>query len=213
VTTVHVHSFWLPEHRALLDGVSGALSIEELARGARFKVEGARDEFVVSRRLLRRTLSGYLGRPAERLTLAEGPHGKPRLDAPDGDGIEFNLSHSHGRLLIAVCRESPVGIDIERIDRKVDPISLTETALSTDDQERLRAAAAADRHSLFFSLWTRREAALKAVGTGFGVPTGELSGLEIRDLPIDPDFKAAVAVVGGGMEVEVHEADLDDGWH
>lgn len=211
--TIHIHSFLLARHRPLLDDAAARLTADEWDRASRFKVDGARDEFLLSRLLLRETLADHLKQPAAGIGFAYTPHGKPMLQPAGRAGFEFNLSHSHGRLLIAVCQGIPVGIDIEWIDPSIDPIPMAEHGLPEAALRQLRAAAEDQRHDLFFRLWTRWEAYLKALGKGFlaarenppgiglgdATPAGNIPDSTrmavIHDLPIAPDFKAAVALV------------------
>lgn len=227
MTTIHIHSCLLASHRSLLMSAAECLSAEELKRGSRFKASAARDEFLLSRLLLRRILAGHLQRTADHVVLSFNPYGKPVLDLPGQACVEFNISHSHGRLLIAVCQGFPVGIDIEKIDYAIDPILMAQNGLLHEDLEQLQAAAANDRHGLFFRLWTRREAYLKALGKGFLAVSETVSKMDsgngilvrkvpdsahcvvIQDLPIAPDFKAAVALVSDAGPPEA----LHIEWH
>ncbi len=227
MTTIHIHSCLLAPHRALLMSAAEFLSAEELRRGSHFKASAARDEFLLSRLLLRRILSGHLQRPADHIVLTLNPYGKPMLDLSDQASIEFNISHSHGRLLVAVCRGFPVGIDIEKIDYAIDPILMAQNGLLSEDLVQLQAAAGNDRHDLFFRLWTRREAWLKAIGKGFlaaseNVPQRDAGNgilvrqapesaccVVIRDLPVAPDFKAAIALASAAGPPEA----LHIEWH
>jgi 4'-phosphopantetheinyl transferase len=210
--TVHIHSFLLDSNRQLLDGASKSLPDDELNRAGQFKVDSARDEFLLSRLLLRQTLAGHLDMSADLVALAYNPFGKPRLHLSGQAHLEFNLSHSHGRLLIAVCQGLPIGVDIERIDLSIDPLRLASTGMSEAAVRNLRASADIDRHELFYRLWTRKEAYLKALGTGFMIPHEDPAEVEIaagvllkkvsntdqhvmvRELSVAPGYRAAVAL-------------------
>jgi 4'-phosphopantetheinyl transferase len=211
--TVHIHSFLLGRNRQLLDGASTSLPEDELDLAGQFKVDSARDEFLLSRLLLRQALAGHLGISADLVALAYNPFGKPRLHLSDQAHLEFNISHSHGRLLIAVCQGLPIGVDIERIDLSIDPLRLASTGMSEAAVRSLRASADADRHELFYRLWTRNEAYLKALGTGFLVPRDDPAEVEVaadvllkkvsntdqhvmvRELSVAPGYRAAVALL------------------
>lgn len=209
MTILHVYDCQLERHAALLARASDHLPDDEQARAARFKVAAAREEYLLSRLLLRRVLAEHLGRAPG--PFAYGAQGKPTLP---GGGLEFNLSHSRGRLLIAVSADFPVGIDIERVDPAIDPIALAHAGLTAGDVQSLLAAPQQMRHDLFHRLWTRREACLKALGTGLGGMVGIVArralgddaeclefaagGLrvQVRGLPAADGFRAAVALVG-----------------
>lgn len=207
MTVIHVHDFVIGHHLALLCDTYACLPSDELAHAARFKVESARTEYLVARLLLRRLLAEHLG--AAPGPFVHGPQGKPAL--PGGD-IEFNLSHSHGRVLIALCADYPVGVDVERLDPTIDPVALARIGLSENDVTALLSVPEAARHTLFYRLWTRHEACLKALGSGLGQAPAIVArqalgdGTErldlasddgpvvICELPVANGFKAATAV-------------------
>jgi 4'-phosphopantetheinyl transferase len=209
MTVIHVHDFAIGHHLALLDDVSVCLPPDELARAARFKVESARTEYLVARLLLRRLLAEHLG--SEPGPFGHGPQGKPALP---GSGIEFNLSHSCGRVLVVLCADHPVGVDVERLDPAIDPVALARTGLSEVEVTALLAVPEEERHTLFYRLWTRHEACLKALGSGLGhaptivarlvlgdsmelrEPAGDNGPVVVCDLPAEDGFQAAVAIAG-----------------
>ena len=83
-----------------------------------------------------------------------GQHGKPFLTKQHQF---FSLSHSNNQVLLAV-DEAPVGADIERMDR---PIS---------QAARNRVCLASERNRDFFTVFTRKECAMKLTGLGFLLP-------------------------------------------
>jgi len=100
--------------------------------------------------------------------------GRPFLEEPNGPIADFNVTHSGDLLVWAVSDRFRVGIDIERwpqaqLDSLV-PLILSSRELSdagdaNDDVLRLLAWRA----------WVRKEAVLKAVGTGLRQSPSELS--------------------------------------
>lgn len=223
---IQVHAFCLNKARNQLAEALRLLTPAESQRAARFRMDAHREEFALSRLLLKRALAGCLGIAAKDVRLAIDRHGKPFLDPGCGSGVCFNISHSHGRLLVAVSDGLPVGIDIERVDPDVDPLSLAKTGLSPEDVEELLGLDGVERRERFYALWTRREALLKAVGTGFlghavklrnkaWMAAGFLfsfgdQGELLRgwDLPVDAGYRAAVAVVVRSGEETPHELHL-----
>ena len=95
----------------LLDSSYAVLDAEETARAARMRVAGAREEFVVGRGCLRRLLGAQLDAPASEVALVAGEHGKPALQ--EQRGLDFNVAHSCGMVLIALSRAGAVGVDVE----------------------------------------------------------------------------------------------------
>lgn len=114
--------------------------------------------------LLRRTLAGYVGLPPEALAFAREAKGRPFLQHPDAP--DFNLTDTGGGALIAVSRGARVGVDIERIGRRVSARALAERWFTAEEAAALAALDEAAAQARFLRLWTAKEAACKATGTG-----------------------------------------------
>ena len=106
---------------------------------------------------------------APALRFGQGPHGKPFLVAEGGATIEFNVSHSTGRGLIALAHR-PVGVDIEFLGRRADLDLVAKGVLTAAERAALEQREGAERVGLFYRLWTCKEALIKAKGTGFSTP-------------------------------------------
>ena len=146
------------------------LDEEERALAARFAVAEPRRQFVVTRGALRLLLARHLACPAHALRFARGPYGKPFVVADGAPSqVEFNVSHSAGRGLIAIAR-APVGVDIEFLGREADFCLVAKGVLTAAEQAALQRKAGAERAKLFYRLWTQKEALIKAKGTGFACP-------------------------------------------
>jgi 4'-phosphopantetheinyl transferase len=145
----------------------GWLSADELAQVGRFAFDPLRRRFVICRTTLRAILGRYLERPPGELTFAQGPYGKPYLNAARARGrLRFNVSHSDELALVAVSQRHELGVDLERL-RPVDDIDAI-VARSFAPAERLvfDRVPPGDRLSTFYQYWTLKEASLKACGVG-----------------------------------------------
>jgi 4'-phosphopantetheinyl transferase len=144
----------------------GILSADERARAARFLRAPDRARSIAARVALRTLLAEYTGEAPAALGFVTGPHGKPAL-APGSatGGPRFNVAHS-GRLVLLAFAACDVGVDVEEIRSGVDVESLAARFFSADEAAALSAAPRAERDRTFFRIWTRREALLKAAGTG-----------------------------------------------
>jgi 4'-phosphopantetheinyl transferase len=146
------------------------LDDEERERAARYQAAEPRRQFVITRGALRLLLAQHLDRPAQTLAFAQGPHGKPFavVDGPPAH-VEFNVSHSAKRGLIAIAR-GPVGVDIEFLGREADFHLVAKGVLTAAEQAALWQRAGAERALLFYRMWTQKEALIKATGRGFASP-------------------------------------------
>jgi 4'-phosphopantetheinyl transferase len=167
---VWVHGVDLRCDHALEAACLALLDEGERARAARFAVAEPRRQFVLTRGALRLLLARRLARPARALSFAQGQHGKPFV-VVDGapSPIEFNVSHSSGRGLIAIA-PAPVGVDIEFLGREADFCLVAKGVLTAAEQMALQQRTGAERALLFYRLWTQKEALIKAKGTGFACP-------------------------------------------
>lgn len=145
-----------------IDKFRKALSSDEIARANKYLKSTNCDKFIISRGSLRFILSAYLKCPPSGIRFKLTESNKPEIDGQPGLDLHFNLSDSADRVLIAVAT-SPVGIDVELINRKFgyhailnNNFSLKEAAYINHD----------DNFKRFFLLWTRKEAILKATGIG-----------------------------------------------
>jgi 4'-phosphopantetheinyl transferase len=81
------------------------------------------------------------------------------------DGFDFNISHSGNRVIACATLTGKVGIDIELMK----PVDLNyDDYFTPAEQQQIRAAQNPDDG--FFRYWTRKEAVLKAIGTGVYTP-------------------------------------------
>ena len=193
---VHLWRVRLDVSDFALGRLRGMLSEEEMGRCERFRFPDLQRHFAAGRGALRAILAGYLATPPERLKFDYTTYGKPFLrDSPHD--LQFNLSHSGGLMVAAVCRNSPIGVDIERDDRRLHPLEIAQRYFCEREREEIARADAGDRHGVFFQLWTAKEAVLKATSLGLAV---ELSKLEIGLRPL--------RVVALEEEAKIHGAGI-----
>ena len=81
--------------------------------------------------------------------------------------VSFSVAHTGGLALYAVARDIQVGIDVERIDPARASLLVADAFMSAAESTHLRTCRDDVRAREFFRLWTRREALLKARGTGW----------------------------------------------
>jgi 4'-phosphopantetheinyl transferase len=191
-----------PEAWALLDD-------RARDRAHRFIRDHDRHRFVAAHAGLRLALAAETGQPPTVLRFTVTPHGKPRLER---HSLSFNLSHSGPFAVVATCRGSPVGVDIEMVGRLRDLGGLAGMVMTPNEQAAFTALPENCKQAVFMRLWTRKEALLKADGRGLthdprkvdvGVDDGEertivLDALSwtVRDLALAPELAAAVCVSG-----------------
>jgi 4'-phosphopantetheinyl transferase len=220
---VHVWRFTLDPSAGFLDYLRTTLNESESLRAGRFRTETLRRRFVAGRGGLRIILGAYLVAPPGSVAFAYGEHGKPRLSDPTT--LEFNLAHTHNLALCAVTALGAVGVDVE-YDRPIENSErIVSRFFSPREQAEFLEVPGSERSGAFFRGWSRKEAFLKATGTGlateldsFDVELGHGPGGLLRrvgddpaeaerwsmfDVDAGPGFTAALAVaVPAGESVE-----------
>jgi 4'-phosphopantetheinyl transferase len=139
----------------------------ELERANRFKVELSRNQFLVSRGILRSIGAFYCKVPPEAIKLIDRPGKKPRIQLPgSAPHLDFNISHSGRFILIVFARGVEVGIDLERNRGFPDLETIVDRYYSPDEKSWLATLSGEHKKEGFFRIWTRKEAVLKAAGAG-----------------------------------------------
>jgi 4'-phosphopantetheinyl transferase len=185
---VHVWRFGLDPPPDTLARLEAVLCGPERTRADRFRTETLRRRFVAGRGSLRMLLGSYVDRPPGEIEFGYGPHGKPWLVG--GEGLEFNLAHSHGVALCAVTRGGAVGVDIEAARSMESAERIIRRFFSPAECLAFLRLTEFERPAAFFRAWARKEAFLKATGSGLS------TALDSFDVTLGPDEPAALLRVG-----------------
>jgi 4'-phosphopantetheinyl transferase len=201
-----------------------SLSADEHRKAQRFANDLHRRRYVIAHGALRAILGRCLDTAPATLTFAHGPHGKPRLSGPDADTLpRFNLSHSADLALVAVAADREVGVDLERVRDGIEALKLAQRFFAPAEADAIGSLDEHRRAGAFARLGVRKEALLKALGTGIarnlarvevdagahagGCPFHLTGGLEstgpweLRELPPPEHYAAAVAAAGHGWQL------------
>ena len=160
---------------ALLPELEATLAAEERERANRYHFERDRSRFVVCRSSQRRILASYCDQPADQIEFTYAERGKPslRADAVSAE-ISFNLSNSRDLALCAVSRGAELGVDVEKVREMRDLKQLAEHFFAASEILALDQLEGEQQLQSFFAIWTRKEAILKAVGTGLAFPLDQV---------------------------------------
>lgn len=171
---------WLDRPPYPLWRLSALLSSDEVSRARRFHFERDRIRFVTAHGMLRILLGHYLALPPQEIQIAYGRNGKPLVaDCHGTDGLQFNLSHSEALAVYAFAWDRRVGVDAEYI-RPISEVAQLAHAMFTPFEHQLLASVPeGERTLVFFNLWTRAEAYLKACGEGLSGSARRQSNIEI----------------------------------
>ncbi len=213
------------------------LSPDELERYQRFYFEADRLNYLAAHALLRLVLSRYVPYVPGQWRFLRGAYGKPQIDpALTSAPLNFNLSHTKGLVACVLAVDRDCGIDVESIRPMKDMHGVAGTVFSEQEIAFLNAQPAAAQQSAFFSLWTLKEAYIKATGMGMTAPLQQITfdmqapQLCVHDrnaaphhgndwlfdscIPADSHRLAVAANRTDALErIVYHELDLADGSH
>lgn len=166
--TVHIWGIELDGSPRCLERCAQWLDEEEQHRAARLVREEDRQRYVLAHGGLRIVLSRYLGIGPDVLELYRSEVGKPSLtrESRGQPAITFNMSHAHGRALIAVSKGQEVGVDLERIRSDVEVAKLSERYFAPSEHATIMQSTQEQSVAKFFRYWVAKEAVLKAQGIG-----------------------------------------------
>lgn len=189
------------------------LSEQERRRANAFYFASDRMHFVASHGFVRYVLAAYLECRPEALHFDSGPYGKPFVRQPEGNLLEFNLSHSRGMLLLAISQGDPVGVDIEGLRPEASLLLIAEQHFHAYEFQCLKALPDTLCCDAFFRCWTYKESVMKYCGDGLQRPmhtipvprrymegektwhASSINGMPIivKNLRPAPDFMGALA--------------------
>lgn len=181
---IHVWAVCLDQSEDWVAKYRETLSSDEVERAERFRFDHDRARFITARGFLRVLLGKYLESDPAQLTFAYGQFGKPSLVSHASQPkLQFNLAHSEHLALLAITKGGLVGIDLERIRFLPDYLELVERFFSSRENAIFRGLTAQKQAAAFFNLWTRKEAWLKATGSGI---SQHLNRVEVSFVPGEP---------------------------
>lgn len=191
-----------PEYRELL----GTMPETTQARISKYKKKADQRRTLLGRRMLQLMMKNHGVGGLEQLEF--GSEGKPY----NKKGPPFNIAHSDDYVILGFLSQNGhnVGVDIERI-QALDFKSMGKHFLCGEEMDYLSSAT--NEQSAFFELWTRKEALLKARGSGFMMDPKTVNCLDesetksaqyqLQEIDIDTDYKCFFASTRKNTEVRV----------
>ncbi len=173
---VHIWRLKLDEFTFSSSDAADILSEAEQRRATAFHRRDDRERFAKTRAVLRRLLSAYTGISPTKVPLGVRSTGKPFLIRRDGRvDVRFNVSHSGDMALLAFANGREIGVDLEFLHRVPELLEVFLNQFSRNETAQLGKIPAHERWTAFYECWSRKEAALKALGDGLGVPLASFS--------------------------------------
>jgi 4'-phosphopantetheinyl transferase len=173
-------------YRALLDKV-------ERAQESKFHFAKDRLRYLVTRALVRTTLSRYASVSPENWLFCINDYGRPEIanQLPELQ-LSFNVSHTSGLIVLGVTRKRALGVDAENVLTRVASIDIANQFFSSRESAELAKLPSDQQHDRFFEYWTLKESYIKARGMGLSIPLNKFNILLLNNhgigLEIDPEL-------------------------
>ena len=131
--------------------------------------------------LVRMQLNKLTNIPNTELSFSYGQYQKPYFQ-PDRH-LHFNIPHTHNKILCAITSQ-PVGVDIEK--KSTAPVEIMKLVFHPTEIEYVQSSLTeADKLTRFYTIWTKKEALTKCIGTGL---TDDISTVNTLAACFTPNF-------------------------
>lgn len=166
-------------YEELLSLTSGWLSKQDQQRVERFQFIEHKRQLLMGRYLTRTVLSRYGEFSVGDWRFENNQYGKPFIESEllekMAKPLYFNLSHSQGKLVLAIARHEFLGVDIEYglKPRRVEKIA--KRYFSSSEIDGFEGLEKAKIQGRFYDLWSLKEAYIKACGMGLAIPLDHFS--------------------------------------
>jgi len=157
----------------LLTQYQQLLNVEEHRRWQRFHFTKHQHQYLMTRALIRTTLSRYLKGSPKQWQFSKNNYGKPALYP--SQNLFFNLSNTETLIVCALSRQQDIGVDIETLQHKSSIVEIAQRFFSAQEVEALLNCPKSQQRQRFFQYWTLKEAYIKARGLGLSQPLEQFS--------------------------------------
>ncbi len=213
---------WAKQAHLLFD----VLSLAQRQFSLSIKHPHKRLQSLLGRVLVQHLVSHYRQCAPQQIRWGHTALGKPFVSAENSTDIHINLSHSGDYVVVAISSDYEMGVDLERERDLSDCLGLAERFLHLEDWNYLASLTDIVQRKLFFKLWSRHEAVLKAEGTGWAGGSGhgklrlmnidapdptlspvhlEAGNFLLYDLPFEEGYAAALAIHGTPSYIHCHD--------
>lgn len=163
---IHIwHTILTPITLKFAEEALYTLSAKELETLNSFLYNKDKYLYCLSHTMLRYILAKYLNRPPCQIKFKCNSFGKPYL--LDNE-FYFNMSHTKNHVVI-VLGHTEIGVDIEFKRPIRDCEGIAENIFTKQELELLTNKDRKEFYEVFYDLWTRKEAFVKATGYGLSI--------------------------------------------
>jgi 4'-phosphopantetheinyl transferase len=156
----------------LLEQYRSLLSATELTQEKRFYFVADQERYLVTRALVRTTLSQYAAVAPRDWSFVNNDHGRPEItnDDPNARRMSFSISHTRGLIALGLTAQRALGVDVEDLSGRDAPLQIADRFFAPVEVAALNSLPEAAQRQRFLQYWTLKESYIKARGMGLSIP-------------------------------------------
>ena len=176
------------------DDLRDILSHDESERADRYLVQSSREQFIITRAVLRLLLGSLLNLSPQQVLFIKNSYGKPLIDHCL---YGFNVSHSHNMAAIIISKCLHVGVDIELMKSRFASKNIANRFFSNLEKNWLSSLLDRDYVDGFYKIWCGKEAVSKAIGKGMH--------LRLPDYSVIPSDRHQFLNLSSSLDIHAHQ--------
>jgi 4'-phosphopantetheinyl transferase len=162
---VRVWYTFINKWEAQFDELKQTLTASEMNRLKLIHHEKLQGRYIVTRYILRALISSCFGIAPYSMEFETNDYGKPYLRSEARDEkINFNISHSGNLLVLGMCKDFDIGVDVEKIRSRKDLYAVSDKFFSPEENGLVNSFSGKEKLTVFYKLWILKEAYAKAKG-------------------------------------------------
>jgi 4'-phosphopantetheinyl transferase len=164
-----------------VEGLKTLLSLAEEQRASNFNSATLRRRAIVRMARRRQVLANVCDTNPRDIVFEFSALGKPSIARGAGLELGFSLSHCGDVGMIAFVLDRTIGVDVDTVSELPETFQFLDLVASDHEKKEIDLLPQSERPAAALTLWTRKEALLKATGQGIG------EGLKHITVPIESD--------------------------
>ncbi|WP_157910228.1 4'-phosphopantetheinyl transferase family protein [Petroclostridium xylanilyticum] len=152
-----------------IEVIKQCLSDEETRKSQEIRNEETRRLFCLRKGITRIIHSSFLDINPYEIKYEYTDYGKPLISYSVNKAFHFNISHSKEYLFVGIAKNGDIGVDIEKINPKLNHFLLASSVFSPDELAIYSKYNKLNRIRSFYKAWVQKEAICKAIGVGLSL--------------------------------------------
>ncbi len=161
--------------KAYKEDIRSYLSKEELFRLEKIESSKGKDLFLLRKGIVRIFLTSFFQTKDKVVSYNYNKYGKPYFSDSYYNDFSFNISHSKEYLFMGIIQNCKLGVDIEKINYRLQNSFVIEDVLTRQEKEIYSCYGEEEKIKAFYKAWVQKEAVSKALGCGLSLGFNDFS--------------------------------------